>query len=163
MSQEKLNAELAAVEAVLLSLKPKPSSLERDRVLFLAGRASLRRRGPGSWLWPCATAASLLAAVTLGGVLLVRGGPNVVERVVYIEATAPTGESTVAGDTVGGDSVGDWPVRKELRTDYLQLRRLVLTEGVDALPELRATPAADTEIPKWRPGLHIKLEELLGS
>ena len=38
MSEKRINEELAAVEAALASLKPAASGVDRDRVMFLAGR-----------------------------------------------------------------------------------------------------------------------------
>lgn len=42
MSERPLNADLAAVEAMLAGLVPAESSLGRDRAMYLAGRASVR-------------------------------------------------------------------------------------------------------------------------
>ncbi len=39
MSEKRLNEELAAIEIALASLKPAASRVDRDRVMFLAGRA----------------------------------------------------------------------------------------------------------------------------
>ena len=41
MSEERLSEALAAMEAGLASLQPKPSSLHRARVIYLAGQASV--------------------------------------------------------------------------------------------------------------------------
>ena len=59
MSTSREDADLNALETVLLDLVPQPA-LSRDAVLFAAGRASVPRRG---W-WPHACAG--LAAVVLG-------------------------------------------------------------------------------------------------
>lgn len=95
MFEDRLNDELAAVEAALASLTPTRSGVQRDRLMFLAGRASQadgallrRRRRFTVWLWPCATAASLLVAAVLGVVWAAGGRPEVVERVVYVPAAA---------------------------------------------------------------------------
>jgi hypothetical protein len=42
MSQERLNDELAAIEAALCSLTPAATGCDRDRLMFLAGRASAK-------------------------------------------------------------------------------------------------------------------------
>ena len=44
MSQEPLNPDLAGVEAALAGLRPAPSALDRDRLMFLAGQAAGLRR-----------------------------------------------------------------------------------------------------------------------
>jgi hypothetical protein len=43
MSEERLNSDLAAIEAALCSLTPAASNIQRDRLMFLAGRASANR------------------------------------------------------------------------------------------------------------------------
>jgi hypothetical protein len=95
MSEERLNEELAALEAALGSLKPVRSKIERDRVIFLAGRAletqmqAPRRRRINAWLWPCATAASLLAAATFASLWATSGQPPVVQRTAEVPAATP--------------------------------------------------------------------------
>jgi hypothetical protein len=44
MSEERLNDELAAIEAALASLAPAKSGIERDSLMFLAGKASAGRQ-----------------------------------------------------------------------------------------------------------------------
>jgi hypothetical protein len=76
---------LSGLEGALQALVPRPAALDRDAVVFRAGRASVRR-----WPWACATAGSTAAAAALGVLLLAR--PVVpVERVVYLPAPAPPG------------------------------------------------------------------------
>jgi hypothetical protein len=69
MSEKRMNDELAAAEAMLGSLTPAASSVDRDRLMFLAGRASAERLAPprhrSAWLWPSATAAMTTAAAVL--------------------------------------------------------------------------------------------------
>ena len=154
MSQEDLSEELTAFEAALSSLGPKASSLDRDRVMFLAGQAAGKSSLPAgrlraSWLWPCVTAASLLAAVTFGGMLLVRGGPQIADL-------GPQDESIAVAR--GYDSFQG----KKPRTDYLKLRQLVLAEGVEALPAPAPVFAPHGKVPMWGIGSRSNLEELLG-
>jgi hypothetical protein len=95
MSEKRLNEELSAVEAALASLKPAASGVDRDRVMFLAGRTSAEGDSPifaaqksgqspsyfsaspkrlkTQWLWPCTTAVSLLLAIASSGMLFLRG------------------------------------------------------------------------------------------
>ena len=153
MSEERLNEPLTTLEAALASLQWRPSSLDRGRVMYLAGQASVRgpkgalRTVRAGWLWPVATAASLLLAVGLGGVLLSSARPPVVERVVYVPVERPP-ESTAAPDSSPAAPVASRG--SPLRTDYLALRHLVLTRGVDeALPAARGTasPEGDSLTP----------------
>jgi len=176
MSQNKLNRKLAALEASLASLRPKPSAIDRDRLMYRAGQAAAgnrersARRSSAAGPWQLATALSLLVAVIFGGMLLSRNGPRVVERVVYVEkiATSPLPEPTPAlndadaGDTAVATAVGERPRRKKLRTDYLQLRRLVLAEGVEALPKWKAGSPSAAAVPKWNPDSRNELKQLLG-
>jgi hypothetical protein len=90
MCEDRLNDELAAIEAALAGLKPARSRIDRGRLLSLAGRAPAceppqkRRRNKTAWLWPCAAAAAALAAAVFLGVWLSAGG-------------APKGGEKVAG------------------------------------------------------------------
>jgi hypothetical protein len=110
-------------------------------LLFDAGRLSAPRR---SWAWPCATAASMMLAVTLGCVLLLRPVPQPTERIVTVFVPSPppipsTDETadpplppSISTDTEGPVSDGD----------YLRLRREVLARGLDALPPPAPWPTA---------------------
>ncbi len=90
MSEERLNEELAAIEAALGSLAPVPSAVHRDQLLFLAGRAlesktqASRRRSIHAWVWPSATAASLLAAALFGLLWATASQTEVAPRIVYV-------------------------------------------------------------------------------
>jgi hypothetical protein len=149
MSRERLSEALAAMEAGLASLQPKPSSLHRARVLYLAGQASVggakwaSRNSRTSWLWPVATAASLLLAVALASALLLgHARPTTVERVVEVHV-APPEEVTDDSDhllAASIESLGPPP-----RIDYLVLRRSVLTHGLDALPAAQAPASPEVE------------------
>ncbi len=99
MSEEPIDAELAAIEAALGSLKPAASALQRDRLMFLAGRASAattlallptRRRRIAVWLWPCATALSLAVAVAFA-----------VLRGARVSLPSPSGRGAGGEGTVG--------------------------------------------------------------
>ena len=157
MSEERLNEPLRAVEAALASLAIKPTQLSRDRVIFLAGQASARQsesrrdsptctplaclagerlgvRG-ARWFWPLSTAASLLVAVTLGGVLLLGPKSQIIERVVYVPADRQV-DSVEKQDPLNLHYVES---PEPPRHDYLVLRQLILTRGVEAMP----MPVAD--------------------
>jgi len=123
MQPEPLRPELSAVEAALASLAPRSSGLDRDRLMYLAGQAAglkTARRRPAAWLWPCATAASLLLAAVLG----LRGprpGEQVASRPVEVTPPAPAIEKPRQSDP----------------NEYFRLRELVLRHGVEALPDAR--------------------------
>lgn len=63
--REPLTPELKAVEAALSGLVPMPATAaDRDRLMFVAGRAA--GRSQRSWAWSAATAATVLAALIIG-------------------------------------------------------------------------------------------------
>jgi hypothetical protein len=123
MSERSHDATLTEFERALAALEPVPPALDRDRLLFEAGRRSARRRG---WPWPAA-ALGLLAAA-LGGTLLLRPAPPVVVRVVRVPVVSPSGAPD--GDSEDGPIPADRP-------GYFQLREHLLTRGLESLP----TPA----------------------
>ena len=84
MSQEHVSPdpELKTVESALGALKPSPSRIDRDRVMFLAGQAAARRRTAGQWAWVAVAAGLGLVSLVEAGMLARR--PEVVERVVYV-------------------------------------------------------------------------------
>jgi len=182
-----MNEELPAFEAALASISPARSAIDRDRLMYLAGQAagakSPQRRFVATWLWPCATIASVLLAVTLAGIILGRG-PQIVERIVYVPAETPATEqpeqgpvpassekpqlarddAVAPGTATPPKKIDRTPKRKKkIRNDYLQLRRMVLAQGVDALPKLKQKSTSGAKIPKWTPGARAELERSLGS
>lgn len=63
--------DITEVESALRSLSPKRSHIDRDRLMYLAGQASVRESSSVNprWprlVWPSATAAMTLVAATLG-------------------------------------------------------------------------------------------------
>ncbi len=130
------DAPLTPLEEALRRLAPLPAALQRDRVMFEAGRASARSARP----WQAAAATSALAAVALGAVLLFhRPAPVVVERTIVLGApppavepappeerpdpgTAPTPPPVLSAPLAFGES------------EYLRRRRDVIRWGVDVLP-----------------------------
>src|SRR5215475_11600472 len=87
MSESAHDDELAAFQAALARLTPTPDGINIARLLFRAGQLSAPRR---SWAWPCATAASIMLATTLGSVVLFRPAPQSTERVVQVFVQPPT-------------------------------------------------------------------------
>jgi len=79
--------DLGAFEAALRSLAPSRPGLDRDRVLYQAGRAS--RPGRPRLGWPALAATLALVAGTEGMLLATRPSPRVVERIVVVREAAP--------------------------------------------------------------------------
>jgi hypothetical protein len=157
MSEERLNDDLAAIEAALCSLTPKSSSIQRDRLMFLAGRASVnpprnalpllltlrvrlcqrfgltRSVRSTTALWPLATAASLAVATTFGILWATSSNRQAVQRPSEI---AVANSSTIADPAIDTSTPSPWENRR--------LCRLVLEKGVDALPEETGYNASGT-------------------
>ncbi len=134
MREENLNPELEEVEALLGGLKPARVIVDRDRLMFKAGRGSACQRS--RWVWPGIAAA---LAVSLVGVLLHRPAPQQVERIVYVPAelaqpSVPPGPAI--SPAMPTFEPRPAPVLPTIPNEgnYLQLRREVLEHGVDALP-----------------------------
>ena len=87
MFEEELNEELASPEALLASFRPTPLKVDRDQVMFLAGRASVRAGSlPGPPLGdgegrPWALAGMTALAATLLVMLVLQGRPGIADWV----------------------------------------------------------------------------------
>lgn len=83
-------SELKAIEAELAALAPRDDRLNRERLLFLAGQASVRdavvhqNASVRRWIWPASFAAMTTVAAALFVMLLAQPEPGVVERIVYV-------------------------------------------------------------------------------
>jgi hypothetical protein len=94
--RDELPEELKRFGAMLSSLVPLPSRVNRDRLLYEAGAAAsaLSRPMPplAKRFWPCASAALLVISIGLGTALALRGPP--LNRVAFVQRPA------VASNTV---------------------------------------------------------------
>ncbi|HBI44140.1 MAG TPA: hypothetical protein DDY78_15000 [Planctomycetales bacterium] len=142
---ESLDPRLNDVAAALSALAPRPAALDRDRLLFRAGRAS----APRPWFWRLSAAASTIAAVVLAAILLVRPAPTPIERVVYVQVTpapipAPPMEVAVTPpaplESEPQEPAYSWP-----STPYTRLEDRLLRWGLDGLGEPSPAPAAPPE------------------
>jgi hypothetical protein len=155
MSSPAPDPSLAAVEAALAGLAPRPGNIDRDQLLFRAGQASVRRRG---WLWPTAAALSTTFAAALGLLLLLRPEPSPVERVVVVKVVEPAPTPPPAPEPPAPLPSGAlvWHVDEPgpVPSDYLRLRDQMIRWGADALPS-----AAPVSAPPPAP----ELDRLRGS
>jgi hypothetical protein len=163
----KPDPELAALEAALQSLRPQADWLDRDRLMYRAGRASAMGKagrqstaGRTALFWPLATAASLLLAVTFGALLLQgemaassrsvsplarkssqEAPPRSTTAPAKATQPAPTPAVLAAAPDAPKSRAGARP--KKIRDDYLRLRQLVISKGPDAFVE-QASPGVDS-------------------
>jgi hypothetical protein len=140
--------ELTALEDALRDLLPRRASVDRDAVLFRAGQASCPRR----WVWPCATAVATAATVFLVMLLVIRPGPQVIERIVHVPvpavskpertqgADAPRSPSVEAGSPDAETTVPVYTSPKRRLEEHL------LRWGLDGLGD----PGPDPEPPARR-------------
>jgi hypothetical protein len=181
-------SDLKPLEAALGSLMPTASRIDRDRLMFLAGAASIDAtasaetgenisaakagddcaRLPRHWqhrffaaFWPLATAVLLLISIGLGALLAFRQ-PG--ERVVYVERQ-PTQDSQLPRSiaSFGAPPVTAFTDRTiasaSADASYLVLRQQVLRRGVAALD---STSQSDQRPKASEARNRALLNELLG-
>lgn len=145
MSQEPLNSDLADVEAALAGLRPARSALDRDRLMYLAGQAAgYRRARRAVWIGAGTSLAATLAACVLGVALF---------RQLGLERGHQTANAPVPPP--GQSSPWSWAANPPESLDggasYLELRQLVLTRGVEAMPEVAPSTATKNPAPTLTP------------
>jgi len=128
---EPIDPGLNEVAAALGALRPNPPALDRDRLLFRAGRAS----APRPWPWQLTAAVSATAAALLAALLVFRPAPTPVERVVVVHDLAPAPpkpEETPAPPAAveAAPPTYSWP-----NTPYRRLEDNVLRWGLDGVPQ----------------------------
>ena len=143
MQEKPLTPAESELEAALRTLLPTSPLIDRDRLMFQAGRSSARRHGR-AWM-----TATLALAVALGVYAVLRPAPRGAERIVYVQADMPAvrppHQHVLAAAT---------PDAWRDQGQYLKLLQEVLTKGADALPGPESpAPARPAE----------SLEKLLGS
>lgn len=170
--------DLRKLESVLRGFEPRSSTLDRGRMMYLAGRESVRTESRTiGWLWPASTAATALVAV-LFAVLFFTSTPSrqtasevpprmpppdVESRPPRVEAgTEPTKPSVAREDVELPEPTepyrpGFLPASSPRPATYFAARRTVLTAGVEAMPIVpvasRATTAPIPSPASYRTGL----------
>jgi hypothetical protein len=156
--QVPLNMEERELEARLHRLVPSSHGLQRDHLMFQAGR---RAGHPQLRLWQTLSTVLFLGSLTLGWLSLgpePRSDPSLLVQIEPVVEPAPPVT----------DRREPPPGRIVLGTvthpsGYLRLRELVLLEGAEALPDAPAAPITDptglglnwpTDLPLARPLLH---------
>ena len=137
----RIPAELAALEKQLAGLRAAPVRVDRDRVMFEAGRAAgarIEERGSRSEsllrsrFWPMATATMTAATVLLAAMLLwptawrgVGAKPPAMEVVATANIAAQVANPVAAYPVT-------WTGYDRTPPGYLGIRYVALTRGVDA-------------------------------
>jgi hypothetical protein len=144
-----LTPELAAFERQLAGLDVAPLRVDRDRLMFEAGRAAgqaerpvaatQRVAGAPRWFWPSAAAMMTAACVVLAAMLVWRDDAALVAQ---REAKPQAAHIPTIAESAGEEShTGEWHA-SSLRTSvwaarptggYLEKRHIALTRGVGEL------------------------------
>jgi len=149
VSEQNVDPELSVLADALAHLKPRPAALDRDALMFRAGRAS----APLGWKWPLATTASTLTAVALGIALLIRPQPPVVEHTntIYVNVIPPVPEAIKPEPKAIAPSeppaLVSHTVDTPPRTDYQRLEDQLLRWGLDGQPAAPHTQQPPRETP----------------
>jgi hypothetical protein len=145
MSEPPRDADIMALENALAALTPLPAVVNRDRLMFQAGRAS---RQFWNWPWAAATAALALTAAGLGAALILRPAPPAEERlvIIHVREPAPSAPLAPANAPKGVEPGREEPSTAELEDQpppsipYYQLQNQLLRWGLDSLPALPPLP-----------------------
>jgi hypothetical protein len=146
MSHENIDPKLLALESALASLAPAPGRLDRDQMLFRAGRATSRTR----LVWPCTSVALAALVAGMGMLLALRPDAAPTVRIVYVPVMEqnPTSAEPMENLSSAADYARPTTDAASARLQPLscyQLERLAQRWGLDALPD--AAAAADGEDP----------------
>ncbi len=127
---EPIRPDLKPIESALAILVPQPARLDRDRLLYEAGRLAGRsgRSNRRRFVWP-AIAAALAAMLVVS--LVARPEPRIVERIVRVPVEAPSPVARAESDVPPGPAVAVAVVRQHepqaaLTGDGLARRNAIL-------------------------------------
>lgn len=149
---------LNEIAAALGSLAPAQGTIDRDRLMFLAGRDSVRRSPVARVAWPSIAAAFALVALGEAAILVYRpvAEPRIVERVVVLEAS-PAEEPRIERQPIPEPPAEvvilhrssrkepdfvDRPLPGPSDSSPAAVRMRVLRLGIDGLPEPPPLPVA---------------------
>ncbi len=143
-SIEPLGDDARRVEQALRQFQPRPSKVDRERLMFLAGQASganARERPKTWWLWPASTLAMSTVATCLAVALTVQLSRPPDEKLIVREVVVPVqvpqsnGLANEPLPTMSPRQFTSTPIALSLPAgSVLQLRNVALRFGVEALP-----------------------------
>jgi hypothetical protein len=138
MQDDRLTPSEERLEAALGSLKPGAALVNRDSLMFAAGRASARRQ---HYVWQ-GTSVSLL--VLLAVAIATRPKP-IEPHVREIVAVSAQSSAAVPFTRRASEPIDETELAEFAQ--YVRLRRAVLERGVDALPASVVSPSTEREPP----------------
>ena len=147
-NEDGLTSAERELQAALGALRPARPGVDRDRVLFRAGRVSARRRGR---LWP---AASVALAACLGVSLATRPAPHQGPQIVRVQSPAPGPTAPALRPGPTDETALACLPQSWAQGSYAKLLGEVLERGLAALP----APAQTAE-----PEPPLTLQEVLGT
>ncbi len=121
MSEPSEGVNLNDLELALRGLRPRPETLDREVLMYRAGRASTR-----GWGWPLATLASTALALGLSIALCIRPAPPI----VYVAVPPPQSDAVSASPS----SPRTEDTEREAWSRYVQLEEQISLKGLDGLP-----------------------------
>jgi hypothetical protein len=148
-AEPELTPDLQAIESQLARLTPVAARVDRDRLMFEAGKVASPPRWPGyiarpSWhgglVWPVATmlmtAASLLLAVSLvwqrhSFEVALQERPQQTISVVQVGEQRPA--EVLSTNTRPSLATAEWMYSRQPTAGYLGIRYAALTRGVSAI------------------------------
>lgn len=136
-----MNESLESLAASLSSLTPRSSEVNRDRLMYEAGRAAalkgLVANRAGVRFWKLTTALSTVAAACFAMLSMQNFGVKP-ETIVQqkLDPAVPMNVVREAEEMPEAIEVAAMPVRP-LNSTYLSQRNLALAEGIDSLPRLQ--------------------------
>jgi hypothetical protein len=180
--RRRLTEELDDFERSLAALTPSAGGVDRDQLMFLAGRASATTAAASSgrlrWFWPSAAAASTLAAAVLAILWVVEihrqpplGPPPVAERrhPEDRQTAAQNAEQRVGApdarqpsrDLSGSQAVARLAAALLEQPSYLRLQQMALAFGVEALPlpVSPGSPDGDRAMSYWEESRRLLEDE----
>jgi hypothetical protein len=155
---EIVDPELSALEQRLAAWRPSPGALDRDRMLYDAGRAAARAENRLQ-SWRLATAALLVISIGLGGLLVYQRSLRLLDRDLLAQEQArrhALETALAAGDRplepapgISAPAVQATSIQRLPPTSYFILTARLTRSGQDL-----SAPDLDFEPEPQRPGSH---------
>lgn len=143
--QDNLSDEHRQLENALRPLRPATTALNRDALLYEAGRRAGRRQGQRWAALPSLLCAAMAAAMVLQSVAR-EPAPVPLARETTLSQPAVVAQMPTGSDgNLGPHATVAAPAAPPPEYALIRMTGLVLTEGLDALPE---TPRSSSEEPK---------------